>query len=156
MPHLPRLTRRRLATLAATAALGLLALALVGCGNGADGVAAPTPGAAPGDVAGGAISPSSAVGPGISVSDALGSTLAGPLLVNGMLLVRDGEVRLCEALAESFPPQCGGDSLLIEGLALDSVDGLTSAQGVIWSDGLIQILGDVRDGVLTVRDTIQS
>ena len=48
--------------------------------------------------------PSSAVGPGISIAEALDSTLDGPLLVNGALVIRSDEVRLCEALAESFPP----------------------------------------------------
>lgn len=50
--------------------------------------------------------------PGISINEALSSDLLGALLVNGYLVIRGGEhddpeeVRLCEALAESYPPQC--------------------------------------------------
>ena len=67
---------------------------------------------------------SSAVGPGITIAQALDSDLDEPLLVNGFLVASGEEVLLCEALAESFPPQCGGDSLLVEGLDLASIDGL--------------------------------
>jgi hypothetical protein len=136
LPKLPLLA-------AALAALLLLAAA---CNDdddsddGGDG-ATPTP-------------PSSAVGPGISVAEALASTLDGPLLVNGFVVVRDGEARLCEALAESFPPQCGGVSLLVEGLDLDAIEGLTSEQGTTWSDQQIQLLGEVEDGVLTIAEHV--
>ena len=98
--------------------------------------------------------PSTGVGPGISIEDALGSTLDEPLLVNGALVAQqDGEVRLCSALAESFPPQCGGASLRVEGLDLSTVEGLTSANGVTWSEDQVQLLGRVENGVLTVDQT---
>ena len=94
---------------------------------------------------------SSAVGPGISVGDALESNLAAPLLVNGFLITDSGgTVHLAELLAESLPPQAGGATLVVEGLDLDGFAGLTSAQGVTWSDQPVQLLGEVNDGVLTV------
>jgi hypothetical protein len=96
----------------------------------------------------------SGVGPGISVTEALDSTLAGPLLVNGFIVTTpDGLVYLAELLAESFPPQPGGDKLIVEGLDLDAFAGLTSAQGITWSEQNVQVLGIVSDGILTVSAT---
>ncbi len=96
----------------------------------------------------------SGVGPGISVTEALRSTLAGPLLVNGFIVTTpDGVVYLAEALAESFPPQPGADKLIVKGLDLDVFAGLTSAQGITWSEQNVQVLGIVADGVLTVSAT---
>ena len=94
--------------------------------------------------------PASAVGPGISIAEALASTLDEPLLVNGFLVVQGERAELCEALAESFPPQCGGDSLSVEGLDLDGFEGLSTEQDTTSSEGPIQLLGEVEDGVLTI------
>ena len=95
-------------------------------------------------------------GPGISIDEAVDSTLDGQLLVNGFIVAQEGgAVRFCSALAESYPPQCGGTSLVVEGLNLEEVDGLTSAQGVSWTDAETQLLGTVADGVLTVSTDSQ-
>ena len=72
-------------------------------------------------------SPVSSVGPGISIGEALTSDLKGPLLINGQLHVQGDRARLCESLAESFPPQCAGRSLVVEGLDLMTIDGLRIA-----------------------------
>jgi hypothetical protein len=82
-------------------------------------------------------------GPGISVAEAL---THGPtddiVLVDGALLVdADGTVLLCEALAESFPPQCSGERLTVEGLDLSTVE-LEEANGVRWAVGVV-LLGSV-------------
>ena len=47
--------------------------------------------------------------------------------------------RLCEALAESFPPQCGGASLIVEGLVLGLVAGLERSGGVQRTNFSIQV-----------------
>jgi hypothetical protein len=73
-------------------------------------------------------------------------------LVSGNLLALGEEVRLCSALAESFPPQCGGASLLVEGLSLGDVDGLITEGDVSWTDRPIELLGVVADGTLTVSE----
>ena len=92
------------------------------------------------------------VGPGISIEEALETDSDEPLLVNGNLLVVNGESRLCSALAESFPPQCGGASLLITGLDLSQIDGLIVEGDVMWTDRPIQLAGVVSDGRLTMSD----
>jgi hypothetical protein len=91
------------------------------------------------------IADSSAVdGPGITVAEAL---THGPtddmVLVNGSLFIdADGTVVLCEAIAESFPPQCGGERIEVSGLDPGSVADLQEADGVQWADS-ITLFGSV-------------
>jgi hypothetical protein len=92
-------------------------------------------------------------GPGISVSEARRSRLDGPLLVNGYIVAEGTRVRLCEALAESFPPQCGGASLDVRGLDVATLSSLESSGTTRWTAQPRQLLGEVRNGVLTVSST---
>jgi hypothetical protein len=94
-----------------------------------------------------------AVGPGLSVPDAINSTLDEVLLVNGFIVVTNDVTRLCEALAESFPPQCGGAFLIVEGLSLDLVDGLERSGDIQWTNFPVQVLGEVDGGTITVSGT---
>ena len=94
-----------------------------------------------------------AAGPGLSIDQAISSTDKGPLLVTGSVLADARGVRFCSALAEAYPPQCGGTSLRIEGLKLAEVDGLETAGGVSWSNGPVKLLGTVENGVLSVSTT---
>ena len=93
-----------------------------------------------------------AVGPGISVAEALTSTLDEPLLVNGNIFIANNTTRLCSALAESFPPQCGGDSIQITGLNTATLD-LQRQDAVAWTNAYVQVLGRVVNGVLVVDET---
>jgi hypothetical protein len=120
----------------------LAAVALTACGGDDDS-------AADGDTSTASTVP---VGPGISIEEALETDSDEPLLVNGNLLVVNGEPRLCSALAESFPPQCGGASLLITGLDLSGIDGLIVEGDVMWTDRPIQLAGVVADGRLMMSD----
>jgi hypothetical protein len=76
----------------------------------------------------------------------------GPALVTGSLLATGDDVRLCAALAESFPPQCGGGSVTVVGLDLDTLDGLTTEGDVTWSDLPITVEGVLADETLTVDE----
>ncbi len=87
------------------------------------------------------IAPGTADGPGITIAEALGSGGGQPLLVNGALFVDPEEgVLLCDAVAESFPPQCGGLRLEVRGLDLGALPGLEEANGVRWAEQ-VQLLG---------------
>ena len=99
--------------------------------------------------------PISGVGPGISIGEAFTSKLQGPLLVNGHLHVQNDQVRLCEALAEFLPPQCGGRSLAVKGLDLTTMEGLTNEGPVTWSDQPVQVLRTVEGEVLTVAGAVR-
>jgi hypothetical protein len=76
----------------------------------------------------------------------------GPAVVTGSLLANGEDVRLCAALAESFPPQCGGGSITVVGLDLGTLEGLTTEGDVTWSDLPITVEGVLADGTLTVDE----
>ena len=95
------------------------------------------------------------IGPGLSVVEALASDLDGPLLVNGAIVIRDGETRLCELLLESFPPQCGGASLIVDGYDRSSASALSEEGGIVWSDGPVQVLGTIEGNHLVVATLSQ-
>lgn len=84
--------------------------------------------------------PASAMGPGLSVAEAIESDLEGPLLVRGVLVERDGKLRLCSAILES-QPQCGEPSLAIDG----QVDGDAGDQ--------VKLLGEVEGGAIRLSAT---
>jgi len=99
-------------------------------------------------------SPGSAVGPGISIGDALNADPGQPLLVNGFLFVdTEGAVSLVSLMAESLPPIPGGDQVLVEGLDLGEYR-LSESQGLRWTDDLVQVLGILNGNTLTVSNTL--
>ncbi|HEY5579222.1 MAG TPA: hypothetical protein VIL12_06000 [Acidimicrobiia bacterium] len=123
-----------------------LAVVAAACGSGADDSAQTTTTTEP--------AASSAMGPGLSVSEALASDVSGPLLINGFIVAQSGgTIVLSEALAESFPPQAAGATLIVEGLDLSTIEGLQTHEDVSWTDQQIQILGEVQGGVLEVSTT---
>lgn len=84
-----------------------------------------------------------------TISEAAAGT--GDAELKGSVVVRDGVARLCEALLESFPPQCGEPS--IEVTDVEVVDSRwTHAQGVSWTDLPVEVSGTVDAGVLTIRE----
>ncbi|MGH3036181.1 MAG: hypothetical protein ACRDMU_03280 [Gaiellaceae bacterium] len=146
---------RSIRTLALIATLAAAA-ALAGCGGQDE---APADDAAP---ASGTPQVSGlGAGPAVAIDEALASGSDEPQLVAGNLLAQGGEVRLCSALAESFPPQCGGASLHVVGLKLAEVDGLITEGDVGWTDRPIELLGVVendtqgKDDILTVVENAQ-
>ncbi len=95
------------------------------------------------------------MGPGISVAEALDSTLDEPLLVNGYVFVyADGSVVLADLIAESFPPQPAGATVSVEGIDVMQIP-LTEAEGptdtdlaiTAWTDTPVQLIGEIVDGV---------
>ena len=129
----------------------VLALVATACGGGDE---SPAAGAEPPAATSATPSSGAAVpGGGLSVDEALASTLEGPLMVAGHLVASADEVRLCSALAESYPPQCGGSSLLVRGLDLATVEGLQTEGVTSWTDERFSVLGEVEHGVLTVSAT---
>ena len=119
-----------------------LALALAGCGAGAEETSRPQPPAAATPAPGG----------GLSVSEALERKTDEPLAVEGALLIERARVQLCEALAESYPPQCAGASLDVVGFDETTVQLEESDDGrVRWADR-VALLGHVDGGTLTVSE----
>lgn len=85
-----------------------------------------------------------------SIAEVLSGAVVGPTTVAGFIVAADGEVRLCSALAESLPPQCGGDSFVVDGMGTVELEGLPSTQGVTWSDFPITVQGEFVDGVFVI------
>lgn len=110
----------------------------------------------PGDIADEPITPSPAlVDGGLTISEALATDAEGIIAVQGFLLVADGTSLLCDALAESYPPQCGGASIEITGYEEALGAPITSAQGVSWTEEHVTFLGEIVDGTFVVDTTAQ-
>lgn len=60
--------------------------------------------------------------------------------VSGFVVWDDNSARLCEVLMESFPPQCGGNSVTITNPEALDVE-LLQQQSVRWTNGRIQVSG---------------
>jgi hypothetical protein len=121
----------------------VFALGLAACGSDEESDPAPQP------------SPPSAgiaAGPGISIDEAIAMNSDEPLLVNGNVWADGDKIYFCDAVLESYPPQCAPSSRLeVVGLKLAEVDGLQRASGIAWSERT-QLLGVVADGKITVSE----
>jgi hypothetical protein len=95
------------------------------------------------------------VGPGITVSQAIDGDDDEPVIVKGYLFFdADGVVTIADSILESYPPQPGGATLVVEGLDLTAVEGLRSDQGRSWTDDTVQLVGTVEGGKLIVDSQI--
>ncbi len=71
----------------------------------------------------------------ITVEQLVARSADSPITVRGLLLATGGETRLCAAILESFPPQCGEPSVVLVEIDPASVDGIEQAGDVIWKEG---------------------
>jgi hypothetical protein len=85
-----------------------------------------------------------------TIEEALRADVDGPIRVRGTVIADARGVRLCSAILESHPPQCGKPSLVVRGLDLVGVSNMEQAKGVGWTSREVTIEGEVDDGVLTV------
>jgi hypothetical protein len=92
----------------------------------------------------------------MSVSEILSGDVTGAAAVKGFLVVDAGGARLCEVLAESYPPQCGGGALPITNYEEFLGVPVQEAHGVTWTDDVVSFLGLIVDGTLVVDPTIAS
>ncbi len=121
---------RRRAHRAAAAGLTALALLLAAaCGGG-------EPAASPDRV--------------LTVEEAVRAEGEGPVRVRGTLIADTQAVRLCSAILESYPPQCGRPSLVVRGLDVVGVSNMEQAKGVGWTSREVTLAGTVESGVLEV------
>ena len=112
----------------------MLLLVLTGCGENGDSAS------------------TTSLVPVLTVTDALSGSHDGPAHVQGFLItVPDGTVYLSETIAESFPPQPGGDRIVVVGLSLEGVEDLQTEQGISWVDKLVEIAGMLENGILTAE-----
>jgi hypothetical protein len=81
----------------------------------------------------------SAIAP-IEVTELLDGSSPTDASVIGFVVIDDGGSRLCEALAESFPPQCGGSAVVIANPDVLTV-ALEQEQSVRWSNERVRLDG---------------
>ena len=86
----------------------------------------------------------------LTVEEALAVDGDGQIRVRGTLIADASGARLCSAILESHPPQCGQPSLFVRGLDLVGVSNMEQAKGVGWTAREVTISGELEDGVLTV------
>jgi hypothetical protein len=73
------------------------------------------------------------------------------VVVTGYVYVEpDGRARVCDALAESFPPQCAGPALELVGLDADDIPSAQHGSGVTWSGQQVRVHGTTDGDTLTV------
>ena len=87
----------------------------------------------------------------VPVGEAVAAGIQGPFLVSGFLVVDADGARLCEALAESFPPQCGGTSVPLQPAEAPAGAATTTEGDVTWSEQPVLVEGEIVDGVFVVR-----
>ena len=91
---------------------------------------------------------------GLTVAEALKVSRAGPIAVKGFLFIDGDGARLCEVLAESYPAQCGGVFVAIEGFEEMLDAPLSNSQGISWTDQYVSFLGEFVDGTFIVDATV--
>ena len=82
---------------------------------------------------------------GVSVVDANAQSIDGAFELRGFFIADDAGARMCETLAESVPPQCGGASIPLGDFEVDLP--LSSEAGVSWTDQVVYLEGQVIGGV---------
>jgi hypothetical protein len=96
-----------------------------------------------------------AVDGGLTVAAALETDATGTLAVQGFIVETAGEARLCDVLLESYPPQCGDASVLLDGLDQVDPESLSSEGNVRWTDTVVTIYGELVDGTLVATPLSQ-
>jgi len=87
----------------------------------------------------------------IEVADLVSGSPVDSVTVAGFVVLDASGSRLCEALAESFPPQCGGSSVTIANPDQLDVE-LDTEQGVRWTNTRVTLTGSFDGDSLTVGE----
>jgi hypothetical protein len=77
-------------------------------------------------------------------------TTAAGFEFTGYLFRSGGQTRICDAILESYPPQCGGKRYEVVGLDVATVEGVQKAQGVTWTERPVTLKGVVADDGATL------
>ena len=116
----------------------------------------PTDGAEPPGPPGGDGQSGMLVDGGLSVADAIAYKGSEVVAVQGFVVIQDGAARLCDALAESFPPQCGQAGIVIVN-PQDLPDMVLVEEGTTqWTDDVVSVLGFVEGGELTIAPNVNA
>lgn len=89
----------------------------------------------------------------LSISDAVDHDGSDVIAVTGYVVIDTGSARLCASLAESFPPQCGGDSVTITNPDATSRLPLVEEGSTQWSEEPVIVLGRMSGEGFTIDPT---
>ncbi|MDJ0767772.1 MAG: hypothetical protein QNJ12_03225 [Ilumatobacter sp.] len=85
----------------------------------------------------------------VPVVEAIDDAPSGEFTLVGLLFDDGGGLVMCDALAESFPPQCPGERVVIANPDAVTAD-FTEAEGVRWTDSPASLRGTLVDGEFQV------
>lgn len=88
------------------------------------------------------------------VPDAMAAEVEGGIHVVGLLIDDGSGWRLCELVLESYPPQCGGERLVVEGLDPSGLP-LGEHAGVQWQTDAT-VVGEIDGETLAVAGSPES
>jgi hypothetical protein len=92
--------------------------------------------------------------PTLTVDQLAARSAVTPIAVEGFLIDNQGTTRLCAAILESYPPQCGEPSIELAGLNVAELTGTETEQGITWKESLtvtVQRRQDARFEVLSIE-----
>ncbi len=87
---------------------------------------------------------------GVSVVQALSEGGSDPIAVTGFFISDGSGAWLCEAVAESYPPQCGGERLSVTNPDAMGALVLIEEGDTQWYDGSLTVVGTVSGGTFTI------
>jgi hypothetical protein len=90
---------------------------------------------------------------GISIAEAIAYEGTEPVAVHGYIVRTSETAQLCETLAESFPPQCGGANLTLVNADIADNLPLVEEGDVQWSPDAVILVGTLAGNELTITST---
>jgi hypothetical protein len=85
----------------------------------------------------------------VAIEQVTGTDVDVEVRVRGPAFRVAGTTRICSAILESFPPQCGEPSLVVDGWDIDTDAQAQTAGDVTWVED-VELSGTIDEGVLRV------
>lgn len=89
----------------------------------------------------------------LSITDALSYEGSEPVAVAGFVVRTSESSRFCDALAESYPPQCAGESIDIINPEVTDAIPLIEEGNVQWSPDRVTVIGIITSEGITIDPT---
>ena len=94
------------------------------------------------------------VGTGLTITEALAYEGTEPVAVGGFVVTTAAGTHLCELLAESYPPQCGGERLTVVNPDTLTNFVLIEEGGTQWSPDPVVVFGHISGADLTIATNV--
>ncbi len=94
------------------------------------------------------------VGTGLTITEALAYEGTEPIAIGGFVVTTADGTLLCELLAESFPPLCGGESVAVLNPETLTNFVLVEEGGTQWSPDPVVVFGHISGTDLTIATNV--